>query len=116
MDLEEAIRYAWGGRSVLFAGAGFSRGAINLRGEPFKNGSQLAEHLAKMAGLPGSVGLEDAAEEFLSTLGADALMAELQNEFKAKHILPTHRQVAEVPRSEERRVGKECRSRWSPYH
>src|SRR2546422_10244011 len=24
--------------------------------------------------------------------------------------------VAAVPRSEERRVGKECRSRWSPYH
>ena len=22
----------------------------------------------------------------------------------------------EDPRSEERRVGKECRSRWSPYH
>ena len=24
--------------------------------------------------------------------------------------------VVSVPRSEERRVGKECRSRWSPYH
>ena len=24
--------------------------------------------------------------------------------------------VSEVNRSEERRVGKECRSRWSPYH
>src|SRR3712207_8530107 len=24
--------------------------------------------------------------------------------------------MAYVPRSEERRVGKECRSRWSPYH
>ena len=24
--------------------------------------------------------------------------------------------LIEVPRSEERRVGKECRSRWSPYH
>ena len=24
--------------------------------------------------------------------------------------------AADVPRSEERRVGKECRSRWSPYH
>src|SRR3712207_9198264 len=24
--------------------------------------------------------------------------------------------VARVSRSEERRVGKECRSRWSPYH
>src|SRR5256885_10772022 len=24
--------------------------------------------------------------------------------------------IAAFPRSEERRVGKECRSRWSPYH
>ena len=24
--------------------------------------------------------------------------------------------AAGMPRSEERRVGKECRSRWSPYH
>src|SRR2546421_10732645 len=24
--------------------------------------------------------------------------------------------LQKVPRSEERRVGKECRSRWSPYH
>src|SRR2546422_11725387 len=27
-----------------------------------------------------------------------------------------HSQRAEEDRSEERRVGKECRSRWSPYH
>src|SRR2546425_11876110 len=27
-----------------------------------------------------------------------------------------HRTGASVRRSEERRVGKECRSRWSPYH
>ena len=26
------------------------------------------------------------------------------------------RRVAAIKRSEERRVGKECRSRWSPYH
>ena len=25
-------------------------------------------------------------------------------------------QARHIPRSEERRVGKECRSRWSPYH
>ena len=31
--------------------------------------------------------------------------------------LPTHYHGEEIPvRSEERRVGKECRSRWSPYH
>ena len=28
----------------------------------------------------------------------------------------TSRDVSDVDRSEERRVGKECRSRWSPYH
>ena len=27
-----------------------------------------------------------------------------------------HPQPDKLPRSEERRVGKECRSRWSPYH
>ena len=30
-------------------------------------------------------------------------------------IKPTYTK-SEVGRSEERRVGKECRSRWSPYH
>src|SRR6266540_1927475 len=29
---------------------------------------------------------------------------------------PSPRCLAEFNRSEERRVGKECRSRWSPYH
>jgi hypothetical protein len=97
MDLEEAIQQAWSGRAILFTGAGFSRGAINLRGEPFKNGWQLAVHLAKKAGLSGSVGLEDAAEEFISIHGADALIAELQAEFKAKQILPAHKQLAKAP-------------------
>jgi hypothetical protein len=97
MDLEEAIRHAWSGRAVLFTGAGFSRGAINLRGEPFKNGAQLADHFAKKAGLSESVGLEDAAEEFLATHGPDTLMAELQAEFKAKQILPVHQRLAKAP-------------------
>ena len=34
------------------------------------------------------------------------------------HIIPYPNQIAigTQYRSEERRVGKECRSRWSPYH
>src|SRR3989449_9229716 len=35
--------------------------------------------------------------------------------FSAHGVPPTVRDVAKT-RSEERRVGKECRSRWSPYH
>src|SRR2546425_4486039 len=35
----------------------------------------------------------------------------------AAYLALTPRQpLLSVPRSEERRVGKECRSRWSPYH
>src|SRR5471030_2681315 len=34
----------------------------------------------------------------------------------AERALETSRLKREVKRSEERRVGKECRSRWSPYH
>src|SRR5256885_17254005 len=32
------------------------------------------------------------------------------------HLQPKEEILAERARSEERRVGKECRSRWSPYH
>src|SRR6478736_754072 len=32
------------------------------------------------------------------------------------HSMPGHARPSRRPRSEERRVGKECRSRWSPYH
>ena len=36
-----------------------------------------------------------------------------------RHFTEDYKEVAtldEAQRSEERRVGKECRSRWSPYH
>ena len=29
---------------------------------------------------------------------------------------PSREELEAIQRSEERRVGKECRSRWSPYH
>ena len=38
----------------------------------------------------------------------------LKEGFKARDAW--WREAAQVDRSEERRVGKECRSRWSPYH
>ena len=33
-----------------------------------------------------------------------------------REVLADARRHGETQRSEERRVGKECRSRWSPYH
>ena len=48
---------------------------------------------------------------FIDDLGADSLdIVELIMAFEEEFNI-------EIPdRSEERRVGKECRSRWSPYH
>src|SRR5256885_15134943 len=57
----------------------------------------------------------------VEVFGVDAVVAPLAmpyvllgNSFLA-HVQMT-RQGSEMVRSEERRVGKECRSRWSPYH
>src|SRR2546427_4344432 len=63
-----------------------------------------------LAGLPGKSSGLDIAQR----LGLDpAIVA------KARTLIdPSEAQAAALvaKRSEERRVGKECRSRWSPYH
>src|SRR2546422_8565652 len=59
--------------------------------------------------------------------GADGVIAALtpRGGFRAETVAPSDAAdrlrlgkvaLIVVPRSEERRVGKECRSRWSPYH
>ena len=37
-------------------------------------------------------------------------------DFNGEEVLRAYRNNSSIDRSEERRVGKECRSRWSPYH
>ena len=53
------------------------------------------------------------AEERISTQFCGLVLA--QDDEEEGSYLSTQL-VDEVRRSEERRVGKECRSRWSPYH
>src|SRR2546422_11154824 len=63
------------------------------------------------------------AHSFIKTTRA-ATLAELENRFLERRQRDRgrsrHRQHPDLRerggRSEERRVGKECRSRWSPYH
>ena len=66
--------------------------------------------LAKLAGLyPGGVICEIMAED-----GSMAPLPELEK-FAQRYGIKIV-SVVDLIRSEERRVGKECRSRWSPYH
>ena len=69
----------------------------------------------------------------LSTKGKYGLGVDIENNFKPNYVTIKGKSkivselkksvknssfvyLATDPRSEERRVGKECRSRWSPYH
>ena len=65
-------------------------------------------------------------EEFYQQTVPDHEQQEISLEIEAERLAEEDRQagdtkisvfhIAEDGRSEERRVGKECRSRWSPYH
>jgi SIR2-like domain len=97
MEFQDAIRESLDGQAVMFVGAGFATGAMNIVGGPFKNGPRLARYLAAQCALPDDTGLEDAAEEFLRQKGRDALIREIQQEFTVKEIGAHHRQIAAVP-------------------
>ena len=62
-----------------------------------------------------TVNYTDLINEILINDGHDSLFSEYKEKrpIKTKSI-GNARSV--IQRSEERRVGKECRSRWSPYH
>ena len=67
----------------------------------------LSGSLSACSGVKKKLGLENSApDEFLVTSRAPL---SLPPEYDL-------RPVTDGSRSEERRVGKECRSRWSPYH
>ena len=53
--------------------------------------------------------------KFCPQCGAPMAIHKLEEEFGAQLFI-RNKKGLECTRSEERRVGKECRSRWSPYH
>src|SRR2546427_2936738 len=74
--------------------------------------TQLLERVAGKGGRQAAVGLfEDHYRELTRKL-----QAELAGAAASERVDLIARLMNEQGRSEERRVGKECRSRWSPYH
>ena len=58
---------------------------------------------------------EDKKKEIAVIEITEEYMKDRLYEFRGKKVM-LDSDLAEIYRSEERRVGKECRSRWSPYH
>src|SRR3989337_3502573 len=54
--------------------------------------------------------------DWSSDVCSSDLARAFQNDWAAAIAAESAIQITPEPRSEERRVGKECRSRWSPYH
>src|SRR3989441_252485 len=57
-----------------------------------------------------------AAERLKSSWSAWEGLPEMDKLYQVVRATPVAKDEITVNRSEERRVGKECRSRWSPYH
>ena len=64
----------------------------------------------KLVGILSDRDVKEASPSKATTLDVHELYY-LLSEIKVKNIMTSNHR-----RSEERRVGKECRSRWSPYH
>ena len=96
-EFDEAIWHVLNGDGILFAGAGLSRGATNLRNEPFKTASEFADSLALRVGLPAGTPLSLVADEFAAIQGDDSLIAELNQEFSTREVAPYHIRIATLP-------------------
>ena len=97
MNINEAIEKALDKEAIVFTGAGFSLGAINLNDHEFLRGQNLANFLALKAGSHEKHTLEDAAELFLEKLDEDALIKVIKEEFTAKQIKDFQRELMVVP-------------------
>src|SRR3989440_4126449 len=62
------------------------------------------------------IGAIAAAINLLIPIPAVVLVLPIAIAIVVLQIWGTYKLIAKIFRSEERRVGKECRSRWSPYH
>ena len=71
-------------------------------------GTAIQSHRMLVAALQGD--LQRSVRSVAAGVNSDALPAAM-NEVLAPYLT-----LGSEERSEERRVGKECRSRWSPYH
>lgn len=88
MELEQAIKAALDGRAVLFVGAGFSTGALNLNGECFPTASEFSAALCKEMGRPENLNLSLTSDMYMtdSRFGIQALIHKLDRAYRAKNL------------------------------
>lgn len=98
MDLKYSINCALEGNAILFAGSGFSYGAININKEKIKNGSSLTSVIAKDCGLekyPDS--LSTISEYYLKIKSTEELIDLIKKECSVLTVCQYHKIVSSLP-------------------
>ena len=94
--------------------------SLEVTAEDIDSGSSAKEQIeCEYNGDPMDIGFNTAyILDILTHINDDEIIFKLHTPTKACIIEPISKKEDEelMLRSEERRVGKECRSRWSPYH
>src|SRR3712207_5524906 len=102
-------------KRVYTFGNGKAEGNAQMREQLGGKGANLAEmNLIGVPVPPGFTITTDCCNEYYK-IGQEKIISVLQDEVNAA-VAHIETLMNSKFRSEERRVGKECRSRWSPYH
>src|SRR5258706_15722907 len=116
------------GRELADFSAGFGKLEINVAGSYQEPGIPEVMILSNIVENGKPIGLADAGQgwhtdmsysrtvAFANVLYGIRIPVRDGRPLGATEFSSMHAAYDELPRSEERRVGKECRSRWSPYH
>lgn len=97
MDLTNAIKEIFKGNAVLFCGAGFSRGAINRKGNEVCGVEELLDKMSKEIGEENDGDLEYISGEFLKKKGEISLIELLEEIFTIKEVKDYHRDIINLP-------------------
>lgn len=98
MDLEYAINCTLEGKAILFAGSGFSYGAVNINNEQIKNGSSLTSKIAEDCECENDhLTLSIISEYYQSKKSVDELINLIKKECKALNVCKYHNNILSLP-------------------
>jgi len=97
MKFEEAARRVHLGRSMAFFGAGFSRDATNINGDPVADTAKLAALLSEAVGETEPLPLDIAAQEYENKQLKPELPKLLQNEFRVSQVKDYQEHLSSLP-------------------
>ncbi len=97
MNINRAMEYALEGKSILFVGAGFSKGAKNAEGKELPDGKGLMRILAAKTELPNDIRLDVVVEQYIEKFGSLTLANFIQDRYSVETFETFHQNILSIP-------------------